>query len=773
MQPIKLCFRENLLLIGPKQDQAQNNSSPGENMKSIAALAAISTLVLLQAAPAVAQTEDAALEEIVVTAQRRQENLQDVPIAISAMTGQMLEDAGVRDPRDLQAYVPSLQFQSGTAATTTIIFLRGVGIGDFNSNTTGAVGVYVDDVFLGANAGKLFNVFDGEGVEVLRGPQGTLYGRNTTGGAIKFASRKPTNELSTDLSVLYGRYNEVRLEGGIGGPIVDDKLKIRVSGLYDKRDGWMHNRVTGHDLNDVDLWAARAIIDFTPTDSLLLRLSLHSGQNNGGARQFQHRGQGVGFDGSPMFDENGVPLDGMGYADTDHNVNAGDFNIEGKEKVKVSGGSLLGEFKLDGVTLTSITAYEKVDRNTLEDTDASPNDVLTAVYIDKPEQWSEELRAQSNGDGRLNWIAGAFFFDDDLETDSSFDVLRSLRPYFQSDENPTGFSPENSVGLLRYPYTQKTRSWALFGQTDYALTDAWNLTAGLRYTEDKIDFKYAAFFDEAGVGTFPVVSTDDSSKFTNTSGRLALSYKVSDDTLLYGSISSGYNSGGYPGGSAQYDFQLEPFDSEKLYAYEVGAKTELLDRRVRLNAAAFYYDYKDLQVFIYDTSGAIPVMRKLNAGSARIYGLEAELTVKPTAQLDAFVSISMLDSEYQNFVDGLGNDFSGNTLINAPEFSMSAGLTWTQPLGDAGSLQATAAGSYQSKVYLTPDNSKAYSQDPVTLLNARLAWTPPGGGFEVALWGKNLTDERWVNFMAPIITMDQLNYNDPETYGIEFSYHTK
>jgi iron complex outermembrane receptor protein len=742
-------------------------------MKSIVGLAVVSALAL-SSAQAVAQTETTSLEEIVVTAQRREQNLQDVPIAISAMTGQMLANAGVRDPRDLQSLVPSLQFQSGTAATTTIIFLRGVGIGDFNSNTTGAVGVYVDDVFLGANSGKLFNVFDGDGVEVLRGPQGTLYGRNTTGGAIKFSSKKPTNELSTDFSALYGRYNEVRLEGGIGGPIVDDKLKIRLSGLYNKRDGWMLNRVTGHHLNDLDLWAARAIIDFTPTDSLLLRLSMHSGQNNGGARQFQHRGQGVGFDGSPLFDENGVPLDGFGYADTDHNPNAGDFNIEGKEKVKVSGGSLLGEWKLDGVTLTSITAYEKVDRNTLEDTDVSPNSVLTAVYKDKPEQWSQELRVASNGDGKLKWIAGAFYFDDNLKTDSSFDVLRDLRPLFADPEtNPTGFSPENSVGLLRYPFTQKTKSWALFGQADYAISDALTLTAGLRYTEDKIDFKYQSYFDEAGVGIFPVVGTDDSSKFTNTSGRLALSYRLSGDTMAYASISTGYNSGGYSGGSATLQAQLDPFNSEKLTAYEVGLKTEMLDHRVRLNTAAFYYDYKDLQVFIYDTTGEIPVMRKINAGAARVYGLEAELTAKPTEQLEAFVSISLLNSEYRDFVNTSGVDFSGNTLINAPEFSGSAGLTWTQQIGGAGSLQAMVSGSYQSKVYLTPDNTKAFSQDAFAMLNARLAWTPPGGGFEVALWGKNLTDERWVNFMAPIITMDQMNYNDPETYGIEFNYHTK
>ena len=741
-------------------------------MKNFAAVVATSVLGL-QAATVAAQTTDAALEEIIVTAQRRQENMQDVPIAISAMTGQMLQDAGVRDPRDLQAYVPGLQFQSGTAATTTIIFLRGVGIGDFNANTTGAVGVYVDDVFLGANSGKLFNVFDGEGVEVLRGPQGTLYGRNTTGGAIKFASRKPTDELSTDMSVLYGRYNEVRLEGGMGGPIIEDKLKIRVSGLYNTRDGWLRNRVTGHDLNDVDLWAARAILDFTPTDSLLLRLSLHSGQNNGGARQFQHRGQGVGFDGSPLFDENGVPLDGMGYADTDHNLNAGDYNIEGKEKVKVSGGSLLGELALDGFTLTSITAYEKVDRSTLEDTDASPNDVLTSVYIDKPEQWSEELRIHSNSEGNLSWIAGAFYFDDKLETDSSYDLLRVLRPFFVTDENPTGFAPESSVGLLRYPYTQDTRSTALFGQVDYQFLDALTLTAGLRYTEDRIDLKYSSYFDESPYFTFPLIDLHESKTFSNVSGRLALAYAMSDDTLLYGSVSSGYNSGGFAGFAAIDPIQLQPFDEETLYAYEVGVKSELLDRRVRLNAAAFYYDYQDLQVFIYDTSSGVPVQIKLNAGSAKIYGLEAELTVRPTAQFEAFLSASTLNSEYQDFSDGLGNDFSGNQLINAPEFSMSAGLTWTQPIGGAGSLQATASGSYQSKIYFTPANDNAYSQSSVTMLNARLGWMPPGGAFEVALWGKNLTDERWVNFMAPIITMDQLNYNDPETYGIEFSYHLK
>jgi iron complex outermembrane receptor protein len=738
-------------------------------MKSVIALAVVSALGL-QAGEADAQSAGATLEEIVVTAQRREENLQDVPISIIAMTGAMLEEAGVRDPRDLQTFVPGMQFQSGTAATTTIIFLRGVGIGDFNANTVGAVGVYADEVYLGANSGKLFNAFDGEGIEVLRGPQGTLYGRNTTGGAIKFSSRKPTDELSTNVSVLYGNYNDLRLEGGIGGPLVDDKVKVRVSGLYESRDGTTKNRVTGDDVNNIDLWAARAIVDFTPTDSLLLRVIAHGGQNNGDARQFQHRGQGVDFSGNPAYDENGVPLDGMGYADTDHNLNAGDYDIQGKEKVDVFGASLLARLELDGVTLSSITAYEKVDRDTLEDTDASPNNVLTSVYEDQPRQWTEELRPQSNGTGPLSWIAGAFYFHDDLSTNSSYDLLRALRPYFVTPDNPTGFSPENNVGLLRYPYTQTTSSTAIFGQADYKITDATTLTAGLRYTDDQIDFEYSSFFDEEGF-ILPLVDMKDSKSFSDVSGRLALSYKATEDTLLYASISKGYNGGGYAGFAATTEVQLKPFDPEHLYAYEVGFKSEMMARRVRLNAAAFYYYYQDLQVFIYDTSTGIPIQRKVNAGSGSIYGMEAELSVKPTSRFDAFLGLSLLSSEYHDFTDGLGNDFSGNNLVNAPGTAVTAGMTYTQPLGDSGSLGALVYASYQSQIYFTPANDRLYGQDPVTLLNARLTWTPVNETFEVALWGKNLTDERWVNFIAPVITMDQLNYNDPRTYGVEFRYH--
>ncbi len=377
--------------------------------------------------------------------------MQDVPIAIAALSGEQLAEAGVRDPRDLTLLVPSLSMQAGTAASTTSLFIRGVGIGDFNSDTTGAVGVYVDDVFLGANADKLFNVFDSDEIEVLKGPQGTLYGRNTTGGAIRFSSRKPTDELSGDFSALYGRFDEVRLEGGIGGALVDDLLKVRVSGLYHRKDGTTFNRLTGNRVNDIDLWASRLIADLTPSPDALIRLIVHGGSSRGGARQFQHRGQGIDFFGNPSALPDGTPADGFGYADNDGNPWAGDYDVEGKERIDVFGTSLTGQFTFGAVQLTSITAYEQVNRATLEDTDASPNQVINAYYEDRPRQFSQEVRLQSVGESDVSWIVGGFYFHDKLRTDSAFDLLRDLR---DPSAPLGGFDPVNSLGLLRYPYTQ-------------------------------------------------------------------------------------------------------------------------------------------------------------------------------------------------------------------------------------------------------------------------------------------------------------------------------
>lgn len=736
-----------------------------------ASLAAMAAPAFAQTVPAeveAASPEDAeqagGIGVIVVTAQRRAQNVQDVPIAIAAIGGEGLQEAGVRDPRDLTLLVPSLSMQAGTAATTTSLFIRGVGIGDFNSNTTGAVGVYVDDVFLGANAGKLFNIFDSEGIEVLKGPQGTLYGRNTTAGAIRFSSRKPTNELTMNASLLYGRFDEVHLEAGVGGPIVKDVLKVRVAGLYNRRDGTTLNRVTGNHVNDIDIWAARGIVDFTPSASALLRLSVHGGANRGGARQFQHRGQGIDFFGNPAFLPDGTPLDGLGYADTDDDIYAGDYDIEGQERVDVFGASLTGEFNIGDLTLTSISAYEKVNRSTIEDTDTSPNDIINALYKDRPRQFSQELRLASGAGDRISWIIGGYYFHDKLTTASYYDLLRDLR-------DPTapmnGFDPANSIGLLRYPYEQKTTSLAAFGQADIKLNDRLTATLGLRYSTDKIKFDFSSFFDEEGF-IVPLVDINDSRRFKDLSWRAALAWQ-GDNILLYASASKGYNSGGFAGGAATDPLQLQPFGSEKLFAYEAGFKSDLFDRRLRFNASAFYYDYRDLQVFVFDTSATVPVQRKLNAGNARILGFEAEVTAKPVEPLELFVAASILDSEYKDFSGLAGSDFDGNKLVNAPSLALSAGATLTLPVGENGTVRAHVDTSYSSKIYLYPDNLPGNAVGEHAQLNARLAYKPDGK-FEIALWGKNLTGTKYLTALFPVITQDQLNYNDPKTYGVQVSF---
>lgn len=745
----------------------------------LAALAASTGLGSLPVAAQAQGTEQvgedgSGIDEIVVTAQRRSQNVQDVPIAITAVTGETLREAGVRDPRDLILLVPSLSMQAGTAASTTSLFIRGVGIGDFNSNTTGAVGVYVDDVFIGANAGKLFNIFDSDGIEVLKGPQGTLYGRNTTAGAIRFSSAKPTDTFSGNISALYGRFDELRIEGGVGGPIAGDVLKVRVSGLYHRNDGTTFNRVTGNRVNDLDMWAGRVILDFTPNADTLVRVTAHGGRNSGGARQFQHRGQGVDFLGNPALLPDGTPTDGFGYADTDGNPYAGDYDVEGKERINVFGASLLGQLTFGGVQLTSISAYEQVNRSTLEDTDASPNQVINAYYEDRPRQFSQELRLQSVGENTFNWIVGGFYFHDKLATDSAFDLLRGLR-------DPTaplgGFDPVTSLGLLRYPYTQKTDSYALFGQGHYKLTNSLTATLGLRYSHDRIDMNFASLFDALGTVVprkaysdviVPLVNFNQRQSFDDLSWRVALNYKF-DDTLIYGSYSKGYNSGGFAGGASTDAAQLVPFNSEKLYAYEIGVKTDLFDRHLRFNASAFHYDYRDLQVFIFDLSGPVPVQRKLNAGNASIWGLEAEITAKPVRNFELFGAFTVMDSEYKTFTALGGASFAGNRLVNAPNFSGVAGMRLTVPFDNGSEIRANVDATYTSSIFLYPDNSALTKVGGYGLVNARLAWSAPEGKYEVALWAKNITKTEYVTGIFPIITQDQVNFNEPRTFGIQLS----
>lgn len=717
---------------------------------SVAAMLGVPALALAQAS-----AEPTALDEVVVTAERRSANIQDVPIAVTAITGRLLAESGARDPRDLAQFVPNLQFKNATAASSASIFIRGVGIDDFNSNTTGAVGVYVDDVFLAANAGKLFNTFDGAGVEVLRGPQGTLYGRNTTGGAIKFTSKRPTNDLSGDLDLTYGRFNQMRIEAGLGGPLIKDKLTARIAGFRETRDGYTLNVLTGNKLNNIDVWALRGMLEFRPTDNFRALLSVHGGENNGDARQFVFRGQIRGCDLS-------------GYCGSGPDIDRQAYNLEGLEIIKSFGASVKMEQDFNWGSVTSISAYEQVYRLTEEDTDAGPADILAARYKDNPQQYSQEVRLQSNADQKLRWIVGGYYFHDNLKTASYYEVLGLFRdptgPYGGSD-------PANSVGQNNFPYTQKTTSVAAFGQADYQLTDQLTATVGLRYSRDRVALDYHRFYNSPQ-GIVPGFEFQFAGRktFDDLSYRIALNYKPNDDTLLYASISTGYNAGGFPGGSAATSQELRPYKSEKLYAYELGYKSEFFNNRLRLSSAAFYYDYQDIQVFILDDTGILPVQRKGNAEGAEIYGFELETFARPIGALELSFSTSYTHSKYRTFVNP-PDVYTGNTLTNTPKFTFSASIQYTHDMDDLGKLVARLDGYAQSKVFFQPNNDPLYGQDAYQQLNARLTYRPAIGDWEAGLWVKNIANQRFTSGIFPLITSDEANYNEPRTYGARFGYH--
>lgn len=726
---------------------------------------------------------DGFLERVVVTAQRKSENLQSAAVAVTAFTGQAIERLGIKDVQDLSLQTPSLNIKAAFGAVNPNIFIRGVGINDFNANVSGAVGVYVDDVYLGSPAGQLFQFFDAERVEVLKGPQGTLYGRNTTGGAVNFISRKPTGEANGHASIDYGRFNEVRVEGAVGFPIAE-KISARVAGVFNRRDGITFNRFTGENGNDVENWAGRVLLLVEPTDDFEVLFNVHAGGNGSDSLLWQHRGL-IDFG-------DGVGRDALGYADLDDDPWAGDYNFVGEEDLDLFGASATINWSRGTVTVTSITAYESVERATVEDTDGSPNSLLQALYDADSEQFSQELRVSYRGNSPIEAIAGAYYLSEDLEFDGSFDTFRDVRPAIEAAaaglglgmDFPGGFNPLGSPDLAamlgdpifavptffaRYGYDQEIENWALFGQADYNVTEAFTATLGLRYTEEKRKFDYVSAFDE-GIFAIPLVDVDNEAKFSKLSGRVALDYQFNEAVFGYASVSRGFKSGGFNGGLLFMPIEAEPFDEETLTAYEIGFKTEWGQGRARTNITAFYYDYSDLQVFTIVNNGGIPQQVLSNAADATVFGLELETEARPVPELYLRFGLTVLDSELKNFVTepALGGvDFSGNRLPFAPKANFTGAAFYEIPVTNGSLVRIGGDFSYQSKIFTETSNLERLAIDGTFLLNAQISFLTSDERWEFSVWGRNLTDAAYEEDFIDLSDFgyDLIKHGDPITVG--------
>jgi iron complex outermembrane receptor protein len=702
-----------------------------------------------------AQGNAGPIEEIVVTAQKRVESVQDVPISIVAVTGDELARTGQNDFLNLAGRIPTLQYSQ--AGGESQIYIRGVGSNLLAVGADPSVAIHLDGVYLGRPNMGMNQFLDVERVEVLRGPQGTLYGRNATGGSINIVSRQPTEETEGYLSVGTGSFSRMEATGAVGGPL-SDQWQYRVAARLVQDDGYVDDldaRGTNK-LDDQDMTAVRGILKFTPSDTFTASLSLdYSDFSNGNTavRPNDNTGTAAIFGAVPT----GSILE-----------QRNDFNTF--MDWETGGPTLTLNWDLsDNLELTSITAFKSFEMDFFFNTEGTEINVTRTSEQFDTEQLSQELRLASTGEGPLQWIAGLYYLDEDkkgalgLVREVGVPSLRSFNIFAEND----------------------TKAWALFGEISYELSDRLTLTAGLRYSdEEKGDYNELNFVlatpanpaSEVIQGLFgninyaacgalcPFQSRTDSQSWDNTAPKLGLEFQARDNVLLYASYTEGFKSGGYN----DYQPTNPVYDQETVKSFEVGAKTDWMDGRMRFNAAAFLYDYEDLQVTTFFQSLTLVS----NAATADIFGVDLELITRPSDELEFGASISFLDATYDRFDVPYGvcspfviNNFndpgcadvpgtrpvgsprivnaSGNNLNNAPEFSGNVYGQYDVALGDNGGLRLFAQLSHTDDVYFNAANAVVARQDAITLLDAQIGWTNASGSLELSLFGKNLTDEEY------------------------------
>ncbi len=734
------------------------------NLISLAG-ASLAAMVMAQQASAAGM-----FEEIVVTAQKREESLQSVPISIAAYTGSQLQELKIDKAADISLVTPGLYAQGSRGDSNPIFAIRGIGLNDLFTNNNPTVGVYVDEVVQPFTPLLGFQLFDVERVEVLKGPQGTLYGRNTTGGAVNFITRKPTQETEGYGSVSYSRYDRFELEGAAGGAITD-KLAVRISGkTIQQSGGWQTNTLTGEEIGDVDHQAVRAQLLWTPSDNfdLLLKGSLFKENRDQQLRQH------VGYLAAPF---SSTPCQGFldGVRDEQNCVDFLGYSDPNTDPRKVENSELYGhESNADAqdlaltmnwhtpdVLITSVTGYTHFDRVTGDDSDGGGLIELDTQFTDKIEAFSQELRFTSVEDGPVSWVFGGFVSHDNLKGSA----LQALDDHIFNTRVDTS-------------YTQKSTSAAAFGQADWRFAEDFRLTFGLRYTYEEKSLIYNGIdLDPFNNTTLPVpvAGIDDKFSQDNISGKIGIDYNISDDVMVYASASKGFKSGGYKTAIAFNPDELLPFKGETLYAYEVGAKTTLMDGKLNLNAAGYYYDWKNFQAFVTEIRSGINVIVLSNAGDARVYGAEAEMQYQATDRLSLRASANLMDTKITQFNAAPGaDDNTGNKLSYAPEFTFSGIVRYDFPVEEHGfGMYFLGDASYRDRVFYSLANRLQNSQSGYWLLNARLAVTSLDEKWELAIWGRNLTDKLYVsqsydNFGGIFPSQNYLG--DPVTYGATLSY---
>ncbi len=729
--------------------------------------------------------EGIALDEIVVTAQRREERLQDVPIAVSAFDANALDRMQVFSVREVQNFVPNLWMEPNTGLQNGArAALRGIGEDESFFTSDPPVGIYVDDVYIPRQNGALFDLYDIERIEVLRGPQGTLYGRNTSAGAIKLVSRKPDEETRLMLEGTVGNHERIDVRASVSGKLAEG-LYGQLAFLSRQRDGWAKNLVNGADVNDQDVLAGRASLRWQPNERLDILISYDEIRDHS----------------DPAF-ATGVllqPPADLGLWDKNQQVD-GDRDVytlrsdltNPMSEIDQRGASLNISYDLGAVTLRSITAWREMSSEFVLDADGQD----TCFGFDLPclhlyqdqdqEQFSQELQASGQAfGGLLDYVVGVYWF---REENSQITENMILAPAGANDYADT---------------TLDTDSIAVFASGSWHLSDRWTVTTGIRWTRDEKDFASAMFHPDgspslicaapvgrdvfsagpcdgaspAGAVTVPLARQIKES-WSSVTPRFAVDYAVRDDLLLYASVSKGFKSGAFDGREMSTQlYKLEPIAPEKVWAYEAGVKADWLDRRLRTNVAVFRNEIDDLQGT--GTDQVTGALTRFSVGDVRTEGVELELTALPIRNLQVNASVGYLANKYTkiNFdqVADCGPVGTGTAKLRqkfAPSFSSNLAIDYAIPEVLGGTMSIGGNWTRKSGYYHSSCNPVASREDGYDLVDAQVAWETDDSRFRLALAVKNLFKEEYSTgqFFIPALGFNAIYFNPPRMWTLTARY---
>lgn len=753
-----------------------------------------------------------ALEEILVTAQRRAESLQDVPISIAAVTADDLRTYRFRDPAELAEQVANLTAQPSAGAGIPIFGLRGVSMTDWSLNQASPIAAYVDEVYKGNPAFLAVPIFDLERIEVLRGPQGTLWGKNTTGGAVNFISKKPVFENEAYITAGVGNFSRYEAEAAVNVAL-SETLAVRLAGTYAEADGWYENVTPGvDDAFSVDEQGLRLSVLWQAQENLevILRASTGKSEPVTFANKFIEEAQPTYFGAYSLFNAfGGTPLGDPTHAGLDWFEHSSDSDE--KRLLETDSLSATINWQLsERFTLTSISAWDSGEIYSPDNSDAVVNQTIIANYTSDADQVTQELRLTSNLDGPFNFVTGLYYAGDELDTqnriglfmdidfnlDGAVDAADCTDPTsiaFGLPPSDAGAATEalfNSLGFslgdfatlgcfAANSFEQERTSYAAFFDGSYDLTESLKLRFGVRYTDDETELRGFNAHFATGDGT-PFIPTINDGSFdplaaapdrafsdTEVTGRIGLDYTLASGALLYASFSQGYRAGSFNAQAYYAPGELNAVDPEYLDSWEVGFKSSLWDNRLRLNGSAFYYQYENQQFLDFDAATQIQTLT--NVDESTIVGLELELAAQLTPALYLQFGLGMLDAEIDEGVLN-GMDISGSQSPMAPDLNFNASLDWTLYEGEAGALSLNLNGTYQDETIYFIGRGAA---DDYSLLNARLSYTARDAKWRASLWTRNLTDEEYnTSFYNGLVDVGVVAgfVGPPRTYGAELSY---